>query len=165
MSKGILSLIGISGNHSNTTTQQIQDRSMQQQTTNGDMSNSSDYTKDTEVDNTIVKGKERDGNLTAGTSSRENLRPVGAPRKGLNVKNTLPTYSQTEENKRLEQLATDFPKEKWAKNCFPEGKLPALPYQQNVPVSQQPLISAGGPIDVPHVSIINRYLPYRIHVI
>jgi hypothetical protein len=45
---------------------------MQQQTTNGDMSNSSDYTKDTEVDNTIVKDKERDdGNLTAGTSNRE----------------------------------------------------------------------------------------------
>jgi len=162
MSKGILSLIGITGNHSNITTptQQIQDRPMQQQMTNGDMSsNLSDYTNNTEVDNTIEKDKERDdGNLTAGTSSRETfpksiLRPVGAQRKGLNVKFTLPTYSQTEENKRLEQLATHFPKEKWAKNCFPGGKLPVLPYQQNVPVSQQSLISAGGPIVIPHVSI------------
>lgn len=159
MSKGILSLIGISGNHSNTTTQQIQDRPMQQQTTNCNMSNSSDYTKDTEVDNTIVKDKERDdGNLTAGTSNRETfpksiLRPVGAQRKGLNVKFTLPTYSQIEENKRLENLATHFPKEKWAQNCFPGGKLPVLPYEQNVPVSQQALISAGGPISIPHVSI------------
>ena len=161
MSKGILSLIGISGIHSNTTTQHIQDRPMQQQTTNGDMSNSSDYTKDTEVDNTIVKDKERDdGNLTAGTSNREIfpksiLRPVGAQGKGLNVKFTLPTYSQIEANKRLEQLATHFPKEKWVKNCFPGGTLPLLPYhyQQNVPGSQQPLISAGGPIVIPHVSI------------
>lgn len=159
MSKGILSLIGISGIHSNTTTQHIQDRPMQQQTTNGDMSNSSDYTKDTEVDNTIVKDKERDdGNLTAGTSNRETftksiLRPVGAQGKGLNVKFTLPTYSQIEANKRLKQLATRFPKEKWVKNCFPGGTLPLLPYQQNVPGSQQPLISAGGPIVIPHVSI------------